>query len=242
MSSTARGGKRSPADFYATPPWPVHRFLERCALPGGPWLERAAGDGAIIKAVNECDPYHKTVRWTAIEKRSSCKEALVEAAPAEIIIADFLTFDARAFPCPPRERRPFNVCISNDPFSLAMDFIEKSLTLARYSIHLLRLNFLGTEDRNEFFKNNMPDIYVIPDRVSFAKSISCMKNKKGCTFAKIVSLHARIPPACPLCGSKLRVSTTDSIEYAWFVWGPERGRKAGQIHVLDHTPLEERKG
>jgi len=231
MSSTARGGKRSPADFYETPAWPVHRLLEAVDLPGGLWLEPAAGEGAIIKAVNE---KRKDVYWYAYEKRERCRGALFDLVENHsTMIQDFLTmrFDLGA-----------QVSISNYPFSLAMEFIENNLKSGiPYVISLLRLNFLGTEDRNEFFRGNMPDVYVIPDRVSFAKSISCMRNKRGCTFAKIVALTARVPKACPKCGSKLRVSSTDSIEYAWYVWGPERGRKAGKIQVLEHTPLDIRK-
>lgn len=34
---------------------------------------------------------------------------------------------------------------------------------------------------------------------------------------------------------------TDSQAYAWFVWGPERGRTHGRIEVLATTPLEERR-
>jgi hypothetical protein len=236
VSSTARGGKRSPADFYATPAWPVHRLLDSLFLPGGRWLEPAAGDGAIIRAVNHWRGVHGegNILWTAVEKRRSCERKLI-GTPGNInvFIGDF-------FPASDVGSR-YDVVISNDPFSRAMQFINATMVLATWSIHLLRLNFLGTEERNEFFKNNMPDIYVIPDRVSFAKSLSCTRNKRGCTYAKIVSLSARVPRSCPRCGAKLRVSTTDSIEYAWFVWGPERGRRAGKIVVLDHTPLEERK-
>jgi len=53
VSSTNRGnGKRSATDFYPTPPWCVHRLLDRLALPGGRWFEPRAGQGAIISAVN----------------------------------------------------------------------------------------------------------------------------------------------------------------------------------------------
>ena len=236
MSSTSRGGKRSPADFYETRAWTLNRLLERLPLPGGLWLEPGAGHGAIIKAVNS---RRNDVEWYAIEKREACRKYLMPLvqprppsfAPA-LQIADFLKWRWAG----PR----FDVSITNPAFSIGMEYILQTLPLAFHVIHLLRLNFLGTEERNEFFKNNMPDVYVIPDRVSFAKSISCMRNKRGCKYAKIVSLTARVPKACPRCGAKLRISSTDSIEYAWYHWGEERGRRAGKVEVLDHTPLEER--
>lgn len=110
---------------------------------------------------------------------------------------DFLTLQT------PREAV---VSINNPPFSLAMEFIEKTLPCATFVIHLLRLNFLGTSQRNVFFRANMPDIYVVPDRISFTGD-----------------------------------GKADSIEYAWFVFGPERCRRTGKIEVLDHTPLEQRR-
>lgn len=243
MSSTARGGKRSDADFYATPAWPVDRLFDRLALPlakgGEPchWIEPAAGEGAIIKAThNYLRNRAKKPRWTAIELR---KETYADLVPLvgqsteeglytgyDFLNGDFA--DLRG-----------DVCITNPPFSIAMEFIQATLPLATWVIHLLRLNFLGTEDRNEFFKSNMPDVYVIPDRVSFALSISC--GNKNCDWGTILSLSAEPIRKCPDCGAKTKISSTDSIEYAWFVFGPERGRRSGKIEVLDHTPLEMRK-
>lgn len=234
MSSTSRGGKRSPADFYPTPAWPVHRLLERLPLPGGRWLEPAAGEGAIICSVNEWRAHYTNyvpVQWTAVEKRKSCMKTLRSIYSVHNALnGDFLKL---------HPSNNYNVCISNDPFSLAMDFITKTMPLAKWNIHLLRLNFLGTEERNEFFKSNMPDVYVIPDRVSFAQSVTCTSSV--CLFAKMYPLHVKAPRKCPKCGAKTRVSSADSIEYAWFVWGPERGRRKGSIEVLDHTPLEQRR-
>lgn len=231
MSSTARGGKRSPADFYATPSWPVHRLLEALPLPAGLWLEPAAGEGAIIKAVNEV---RSDVEWAAIELRPECKKILQPLVKV-LTIGDTLQLIRPVYAARTQ------VSISNYPFSLAMQFIEHGLNSGiPYVISLLRLNFVGTEDRNAFFIANMPDVYVIPDRVSFAKSFSCMS--KTCEWAEIVSLDTKNPPACPLCGDEVRVSLTDSIEYAFFVWGPERNRKEGKIRVLKHTPLGQRKG
>jgi hypothetical protein len=83
----------------------------------------------------------------------------------------------------------------------------------------------------------MPDVYVIPNRVSFAISVSCKK----CDWAEIYPVKTSPPKTCPTCRhNKLTVSTTDSIEYAWFVWPPERVRRQGKIEVLDHTPEDKR--
>jgi hypothetical protein len=44
--------------------------------------------------------------------------------------------------------------------------------------------------------------------------------------------------------SKRGLLTTDSVEYAWFVWGdePGRNRSEGRVKVLKTTPKEERRG
>jgi hypothetical protein len=238
MSSTARGGKRSPADFYATPAWPVHRLLERLPLPAGLWLEPCAGEGAIIRAVNSFpgpgafDP--GDIRWTAHELREECKPKLYEAAGRLVTIGDFLAVK------PPRTSSGpyYDVSISNYPFSIAMEMIEHNLKFASHVLSLLRLNFFGSEKRNAFFQREMPDVYVVPDRISFAVSVSC--KSKTCEWAEIYALDHPLginpPKTCPVCGTKTTISTTDSIEYAWFHWGPERGRRRGAIEVLAHTP------
>jgi hypothetical protein len=46
MSATNRGAVRRADDYYATPAWCVRALLASVQLPGGRWLEPAAGDGA----------------------------------------------------------------------------------------------------------------------------------------------------------------------------------------------------
>lgn len=61
--------------------------------------------------------------------------------------------------------------ITNPPFNLALQFIQKALDDVRdggYVIMLLRLNFLETKARKEFFDNYMPEyIFVHHKRMSF---------------------------------------------------------------------------
>lgn len=191
MSSTSRGGQRSPADYYATPAWCVHRLLESLQLPGGHWLEFAAGEGAIVRAINE---KRNDVAWWLVELREQCASRL--KGLGSCLVTNFLDV-------PPIH---VDVAISNPPFSIAMEMILHSLKFAPWVIHLLRLNFLGTEERNEFFHNNMPDVYVIPNRVSFTAD-----------------------------------GKADSIEYAWFVWGPDRNKCIGKVEVLNSTPVGQRR-
>lgn len=161
MSATNRGSKRSPGDFYVTRAYCVHYLLDNVELPSGRWLEPGAGDGAIIKAARQ---HHSTVnvRWTAVEKYTRRLERELE--PSDILVrGDFLTFDFGSL--------RWHVALGNPPFSLATQFIDRSLQLAPRVLFLLRLNFLGSKKRREFFERvGIPDVYVIVPRPSFRRS------------------------------------------------------------------------
>lgn len=201
MSSTSRGGKRSDADNYATPAWCVRRLLEAVELPGGAWLEPAAGDGVIIKTAQSC---RSDVTWGAVEIRPECKDLLVPLLGRRFLIDNFLT-------APLSEH--YAVTITNPPFRLAYDFLQRMRTISDWTVLLLRLNFLGGDARSMFMREHVPDVYVLPNRPSF-----------------------RSPDAVPGQGKW----QTDSIEYAWMVWRQEP-RSSGIVCILATTPLAERR-
>lgn len=156
MSSTNRNkALRVNLDYYPTPTWAVHRFLELCPLPGGKWLEPCAGDGAIIKAVNQV---RSDILWTANEIQPEMFPTLLELAPL-VQIQDFLTKIPTA---------DYKVVITNPPFNLAMECVKKSFEYgAAHVVFLLRLNFLASKARAEFMAENTPDVYVLSNRPSF---------------------------------------------------------------------------
>jgi hypothetical protein len=156
MSSTHRGATRRPADYYPTPQWCTRRLLEALELPAGRWLEPGAGEGHIIRAVDEA---RGDVEWTACELRAECRESLRVLVPEVRCPHDFVEHRAPA--------SGFDVVICNPPFSLACEFVERSLPLGEWVVMFLRLNFLGSARRNSFFRARMPDVYVVPDRPSF---------------------------------------------------------------------------
>jgi hypothetical protein len=241
MSATGRGNERVEQDFYPTPDWCVHRFLEKCPLPLGKWLEPAAGDCAIIKAAN--DFYRRVGKvqrrpdWHALELRSECQKDVSHFAK-EWEIGNFL--DGSQFPDVDR----FDVILTNPPFSLAQEFIEMSLMRSRYVAMLLRLNFIGSEDRAPFWKEFPPDVYVLPNRPSFCVFTRDQYACKPCGSTKNVP-EGDLPPFCTKCGGPTifkgkKMTHSDSTEYAFFVWSEERRREKGNIMVLDPTPADVR--
>ena len=155
MSSTNRGSTRRSADVYLTPAWCVHRLLEAVELPGTRWLEPSAGIGDIIRAAH---PRHPGIEWTAVELHGECLPSLSEHADEVICPADFLELEFIG---------RFDGILTNPPFSSALPYIRASLEIADWVVMLLRLNFLGSARRNRFFRDQMPDVYILPNRPSF---------------------------------------------------------------------------
>lgn len=155
MSATNRSGARRRHDSYLTPAWATDLVLDALPLPGGSWMDPCAGDGAIIKAVND---RRDDVTWTAVEIRPNCENKLRSLSPAGLLIADFL-----ALTNPPR----VDVVITNPPYKLARDFIERCCEIAPVVCMLLRLNFLASEDRQPWLSAFVPDVFVLPNRPDF---------------------------------------------------------------------------
>lgn len=154
MSATGRSDVRLIDDAYETPGWCVERLLDVLDLPDGCWLEPCAGNGAIIQAVKL---YDYAVNWTAVEKRPECEAALRLLTP-RVRIEDFLSAEL--------EHRE-EVVITNPPYSLAEEFVKKSLGIGQWVIMLLRLNWLASQRRAAFMLEHPPDVYVLPNRPSF---------------------------------------------------------------------------
>lgn len=64
--------------------------------------------------------------------------------------------------------RPVDCIITNPPFSLTQQFLEKSYTEADVIIYLQRLNYLGSQGRRAFWDMYKPDhLIVLSKRPSF---------------------------------------------------------------------------
>ncbi len=179
MSAKNRKSKSKPLDVYPTPSWCVENFLRHGPeLPGGQWLEPTAGDGAIIRAVNE---RRRGISWDAVEIREECADKL-ETLTDAFLVGDLLAPEIRLEDF---EVNRWDVVITNPPFSRAQEVIEKVWDWADVVVMLLRLNFLGSVVRESFFdERGMPDVYVISPRPSFFKGEK--SSSDACEYAWFV--------------------------------------------------------
>lgn len=141
-----------------------------------------------------------------------------------------------------KETGPWHCIVTNPPFSIAKSFVTQALKVSQETFMLLRLNFLGSSERKEWWKKHEPAaLFVLSKRPNFVVSVKCLSKDiiinlydkeppKKCGFRKFYSIEEKhlIPKRCPCCSGKLARSSSDSCEYAWFYWG---SRYSGIIHL-----------
>ncbi|MBL6538736.1 class I SAM-dependent methyltransferase [Streptococcus suis] len=145
------GGKglreREQNDYYATPEVATKLFLEYHDLSHfNTFLEPACGEGHLVKVLVEHFP-HAEIRATDLIDRGFGKGGV-----------NFLTEDFEQV----------EVVITNPPFKLAKEFVEKALTVANKQVVMFaKLQFLETEARAKLFKDTpLKYVYVHSKRVS----------------------------------------------------------------------------
>jgi hypothetical protein len=211
MSATNRGAVRCEADRYITPDEAISNFLDVFEIEdswGKTILEPCAGNGAIVKEIRK---KHKDNFITAIEIRESERNNLIDAGANRILVEDF-------FKC---ERISFNyldIIISNPPYGLAQEIIDHSFEIVGPNtdiVMLLRLNFLGSQERKDFWnKHPVRQLYPLSKRPSFGTHCKCMFGHKH-----FYGIDQIVPGRCPECGEKWKSkTTTDATDYGWFVW------------------------
>ena len=213
MSATGRSPVRHPDDFYQTPTSVVDSLLRhvpqlhdrRVLVPG-------CGKGAILDAIEDSG-LRPGCRLLGIELNHY--RARVARRRHEVRRADFLVTTWWM---------GVDEIVMNPPYKLAREFVEEALASAEQaggSVHaLLRLGFLASLKRREFWHQHPADVLVLPQRPSFCYTFTC----KRC------GLKHRRPTGtatsrCPKCSQKMDRTTTDAADYGWFSWGPgPRGR------------------
>lgn len=171
--------KREENDFYATNPETLKLFLYEFWKDNsfeGDILEPACGQGHISKTLKEMLPSFNVISTDLIDRGYGQGGV------------NFLTHDYG---------RTFNTIITNPPFSLAKEFIEKGLEIAdKYVIMLCKIQLLEGLKRKDMFLNTpLKYVYVHTTRQATWKEGRPTDNK-GKKWATTMCL-------------------------AWFVWDKE---------------------
>lgn len=156
MSSTNRGGERTPLDAYYTPDAVALACVAtiRESVYGAVVLEPHAGGGAFVRALDAAGA--GIVYATDINGNAP---GLLEPA-SSLGALDFLTVAGV-----PR----FAWIVGNPPYDRAQEHVERALSLATDgAAFLLRLAFLESTKRLPFWRVNPPaEVYVLSRRPSF---------------------------------------------------------------------------
>lgn len=155
MSSTGRSPVRVAQDVYPTPAYCVEKLL--------PWLNLTGRDGRPLMFFEPCRG------GGAISDRipSNARKGHCEIREG----TDYLTT-----PAVMTGAWPVDLIITNPPYSLALEFLRKSLSEAHTVVYLLRLNFLGSLARKPFWDEHPPThLFTITPRPRFVNggSDSC---------------------------------------------------------------------
>lgn len=163
MSSTNRGYDRHKIDYYVTPIDQIELFLNAfkaseqftiCPL----FLDPCSGGD-----INNKMSYPEALINYGYQKRYIDTIDIREDSLATIK-DDYLLVDCK---------NKYDVIITNPPFNIAIDIINKAISDVKpngFVIMLLRLNFLGSKQRFQFWQNNKPKyIFVHHKRMSFVK-------------------------------------------------------------------------
>ncbi len=166
MSSTNRSDARDShiADYYVTPKKPVTDFLKEFQKDEN--IDLSSQKHFIIDPCAWWDEKHDMTYPHCL---------LYEWADNKKIITNDIRLDSQAkyhsdFLQATGENK-YNIVITNPPFAIAQQIIEKALQVCKegwYVIMLLRLNYIGSQARQPFWTTNKPyAIYAHNKRMSF---------------------------------------------------------------------------
>lgn len=148
LSGTSTKRERVDKDYYATPPESTKALLDNVEFSDGLFLEPCVGGGHIAEVIKERYKDSKVL---------GCD--LVDRGYPNTVVADFL-----------KEDFSFKVdnVITNPPYSLAQEFLEKSMKVTKPGGKIamfLKINFLEGVKRKKMFEEFPPEyIYVFTRR------------------------------------------------------------------------------
>jgi len=189
MSSTNRGSTRDPLDYYITPAWCTQAVLEYLGTiavrDGGRVLDPGCGTGEIFTELLEWHakfPKRRDLNVIGVElDRERAKSAVGKGA--KILCTDFLRSNRIIELC------PFDLVIMNPPFSLAMEFWERSMSLIEFGASIIMFGRRGLVE-GKARKHMWEKGSGWRNECVFPKRPTCREGKKG----------------------------NDSTSYSWFRW------------------------
>ena len=138
MSATNRKAKRIVNDLYPTPDYTIDSLLEHLDIPD------------YYKFFEPCKGLGNIYNKIPLAESNKSYAEISEGK-------DY--FKSKGF---------YSLIITNPPFSLAQEFLTKSLSESHSVWYLLRLNFLGSQKRKKFWELNPPThLLVLSKRPSF---------------------------------------------------------------------------
>lgn len=142
-------GDRAENDYYATPFESTEAILQRETL-GITILEPACGEGHMSKIIKDYYPNAKIVSCDLIQRDDKFDLGIIGGV-------DFLTAEFG---------RKFDTVITNPPYAMAKDFVERALELSTNKVLMfLKIQFLEGQKRKKFLQNSpLKYVYVFSER------------------------------------------------------------------------------
>jgi len=159
MSSTNRGRSRNISDYYITPEEEINKFLDK--FLGEHSFERHC---RILDPCAGGDSIHPMAYPNALEKHGFTNITTIDIRPDSraLIQEDYLHYQIIGH---------YDLIITNPPFHIAEEVVRKAFKdIAKNGtiIMLLRLNFMGSQNRKGFWLEFPPDeIYIHSKRMCF---------------------------------------------------------------------------
>ena len=148
LAGTSTTRERVDNDYYATPTTSTEALLEEVQFKGS-FLEPCIGGGHIAEVIKRYYPDEVLYGMD-----------LVDRGYPRTIVADFLEYDFKD--------RKFDNIITNPPYSLAQEFLEKGMIVLNENGKIamfLKIQFLEGAKRKEMFSKYPPKyIYVFTKR------------------------------------------------------------------------------
>lgn len=151
LAGTSTTRNRIENDYYATPFEATEAILKRVPLSGS-FLEPSCGEGHISKVLREFYPNSEITSTDLVERTDKFGCGIQGGI-------DFLTYDFG---------RKFDNIITNPPFQIAQEFIERALELSTGKVLMfLKIQFLEGVKRRKLFETTPPkNVYVFSKRVA----------------------------------------------------------------------------